>query len=203
LTFARLSPIGLTAIKSVVESFRYSDQVAVADADRIDGELVVVLRSELARAGVLELNISSVEEAEVVVGTIVDTADFLLAFILAFVEFQVLVGVGIAGRAAAARILLALIGAGAETFVVVVLAVVTADGQVELRTLGALSLDFLFLLGCTVHASSVSTKYRLRAVESAKIEVVNPIFGEYVEGDAGTVFAGNDDVRALAVAYQS
>jgi hypothetical protein len=188
---------------TVVKSLRSSDQVAVGDAGRVDGELVVVLRSELARAGVLELHLGSVEEAEVVVSTVIDTADFLLALILAFVELQILVGVGVAGGAAAAGVLLALVGAGAETFVVVVPAVVTADGEVELGALSALSLDFLFLLSGTIDASSVSAKNSLSAVESAKVVVVDTVLGEDVKEYTGTVVAGSNDVRALAVTDQS
>ena len=203
LAFARLLELRLVFEVAVVESIGSFDHVGVADVGGIDGELIVVLGSQLAGAGVLELHVGFVEEAEVFVGAVVDAADFPLALVLAFVELQVLVGVGVAGRATAARVLLASLGASAEALVVVVLAVVSADGKVEFGALGALSLDFLFLLSGVVDASAVSSEDTLGTVEPAEVIIVSAVLGEDPQEDARTVVARGDDVGALAMTDQS
>jgi len=146
----------LVFVDAVVVAGRSVDHIGVINFGGVNRELVVVLASEVARTAVLKLDLGLLKEAEVLIGAVIDTANFLLALGVAFFELVVHVSLGIAGGAAAIGVLLTLSGAGAEAFVIVVLAVVAADGKVELGALRALLLDFLFSLSSVVDALAVS-----------------------------------------------
>ena len=176
------------------------DQVCVVDASGIDRQLIVILASELARAGVLELDVCILKETQVLESPVVDTADFFGALFKTLAVFHVYISLGVLGRASSGGVFLALLAAGAQALVIVGLAIISTDRKVELGALLALSADRFGLSGGVVGGSSVSAEFAAVAVEPALVVVVGVVLTEDIEKDAGTVVAGRDNVGALAVA---
>ena len=136
---------------------------------------------EAEGAGVLDFHLCPDEVAEVVVGPAVDAAHEQRAQVLTLWEAEERVGARGLGRAEPGRVLRAGFLAGAETLVVVVLAVGAADRKEEFGALAAVPADALGRVDRVDRAPGrfpKPAKRRLVAVKFAEVPEVQPVQGE-------------------------
>ena len=153
---------------------------------------------EAEKAGVLDFHLCPDEVAEVVVGPAVDAAHEQHAQVLALGEAEERVGARGLGGAEPGRVLRAGFLAGAETLVVVVLAVGAADRKEEFGALAAVPADALGRVDRAPGRFPEPIKRRLVAVKFAEVAEVQPVQGEDRGEDVRAVFAALHEVRALA-----